>query len=249
MAWVFDFGLLLLLFVSAVILIVSIWRLRSLIKQFDASQFMIKERLMKFHTTLYFLFIGAVILYTVANQYSWAIYDNDPSPSSCRVYLAKRVTLDLTLFLGGLLLVLQAYMSAKFSAPAGESRRKFLLVYQAQADLLESVRESHTENLARSQHERYRKAAIRDADLQIKLWSALTEDHSSCKLHRASKALNFNHRSDSNASRYSLQLLDDDVGSIKTHEIEILEDCQEEGEEQMDDETFFNALRQQYVQQ
>ena len=38
-------------------------------------------------------------------------------------------------------LILQAYMSAKFSAPATNSRKKFMLVYQNQPNKLESVRE------------------------------------------------------------------------------------------------------------
>ena len=69
-------------------------------------------------------------------------------------------------------------MSAKFSAKVGNSRRKFMLVYLAQPHLLESVRDEHLKNQARIRAERYRMAAIRDANLQIKLWSALTEDQS-----------------------------------------------------------------------
>ena len=64
-------------------------------------------------------------------------------------------------------------MSAKFSEPANDSRKKFMLVYQAQTSLLESV---HQEHLERSRHERFKKAAIKDADLLIKLWSALSVD-------------------------------------------------------------------------
>ena len=54
-----------------------------------------------------------------------------------------------------------------------------MLVYLAQPHLLESVRDEHLENQARIKAERYRIAAIRDANLQIKLWSALVEDPSS----------------------------------------------------------------------
>ena len=55
-----------------------------------------------------------------------------------------------------------------------------MLVYQAQPNLLQSVemtREEHAEEQAEiSRHQRYQMAAIKDADLLIKLWSALTYD-------------------------------------------------------------------------
>ena len=163
----------------AVILIVSIWRLRSLIKQFDASVYMIKERLMIFHLALYSLFICSQIMFMVTAQYYYASFDGGKATGSCQLYRMYRVNRDINVFLAILLIMLQAYMCAKFSAPADGSRRKFLLVYKAQAESFKSAREEHSEDLERSRYERYTKAAIRDADLQIKLWSVLTEDISS----------------------------------------------------------------------
>ena len=52
----FAIGGLVLLIVPAIIIIVSIRRLRTLIMQFDSTQFMAKEKLMKIHTILYVVF-------------------------------------------------------------------------------------------------------------------------------------------------------------------------------------------------
>ena len=78
------------------------------------------------------------------------------------------------------MVLLQCYMCTKFSVPVKDSRQKFMLVYQAQPSLLQSVettREEHAEEQAEiERHQRYQMAAIKDADLLIKLWSALTYD-------------------------------------------------------------------------
>ena len=78
------------------------------------------------------------------------------------------------------MVLLQSYMCTKFSVPVKDSRQKFMLVYQAQPNLLQSLeetRESHEEEKAEiTKFQRYQEAAIKDADLLIKIWSAMTED-------------------------------------------------------------------------
>ena len=77
------------------------------------------------------------------------------------------------------MLALQIFMSLHFSNPMSQSRRKFMLVYQAELGRLEQGFEGQRdENLDRERFERYHMAAIRDADLQIKLISAfLTQNN------------------------------------------------------------------------
>ena len=56
-----------------------------------------------------------------------------------------------------------------------------MLVYQAQPDMIQSLsvsQESHkAEQAAQEKFQRYHMAAIKDADLLIKIWSAMTSDH------------------------------------------------------------------------
>lgn len=76
---IFDVGILVISILPALILIVSISRLRTLIKQFDSSQFMVKERLMKIHTVLYTCMCFFCLSFVVVDQWSWTLLTNDSS--------------------------------------------------------------------------------------------------------------------------------------------------------------------------
>ena len=75
-AWIFVMGSLVLQIVPAIILYVSIQRLRTLIKEFDTSQFMAKERLMKIHTLLYACSICSIFVSISTQQWSLENFNN-----------------------------------------------------------------------------------------------------------------------------------------------------------------------------
>ena len=56
-----------------------------------------------------------------------------------------------------------------------------MLVYKARPQSIQTIAETreshHAEQLAQEKFQRYQMAAIKDADLLIKLWSAMTSDH------------------------------------------------------------------------
>ena len=91
---IFDVGMVVISIIPTLILIVSISRLRTLIKQFDSSQFMVKERLMKIHTILYACMCLCCVSYIVVDQWTWTVLINDQSKKTCRVLIAKRVAYD-----------------------------------------------------------------------------------------------------------------------------------------------------------
>ena len=92
---------------------------------------MVKECLVNTHTILFTCGIIFGSMYTVANSLAWSDYKDDKKVD-CDVLLVRRVAEDFAYVVIFLQLILQAYMSAKFTAPATNSRKKFMLVYQNQ---------------------------------------------------------------------------------------------------------------------
>ena len=92
-------------------------------------------------------------------------------------------------------------------------------------------------------------AAIKDADLMIKLWSALTEDQTTGDDTHTSKRLRGFSSINSSRKRNSSVPLSIDAGRMLSHEADILNDSADEvSMDEMTDSQFFNALRLQYLQ-
>ena len=133
---------------------------------------------MNIHTGIYISYIITNFISTGTQMMSKTEYKADNFKKSCQLQLVQRVADDLLWIVLIAMVLLQTYMSTKFSMPVHNSRQKFMLVYQAQPTLLqtmENVREEHVaEQAGIERYERYQLAAIKDADLLIKLWGALT---------------------------------------------------------------------------
>ena len=133
-AIIFICGTVLLQIFAAIVLIVSILSLRRFIKNSKMHEFIMNERLMIIHTGLYCSFIATYSIMTVARYIFFLVHNSqeDRAKLECRTDKIA-VASNFLLFLSDLgMLILQAFMSSKFSAPVSNSRRKFMLVYQAQ---------------------------------------------------------------------------------------------------------------------
>ena len=94
-------------------------------------KFMMNERLMIIHTSLYCSFIVIYCMLMVAN-YLWYLAQDEMHPKlQCRSAKVSAFSYCLLFLLNIGMSVLQAFMSSKFSAPGRNSRRKFMLIYQA----------------------------------------------------------------------------------------------------------------------
>lgn len=119
---------------TALILILSIHWLKRLIRSHNMSKLVMNERLMHIHTGLYLMFISCFMMQTVAHHLRHKeFYNSDPVDykSFCRACKAETMSYALMTITNIGILCLQTFMSAKFSAPVCNSRKKFLLVYQA----------------------------------------------------------------------------------------------------------------------
>ena len=139
-----------------------------------------KERLMNIHTGIYISYIITNFISGGTQMMSKTEYQSGNFKKSCQLQLVQRVFDDLLWVVLITMVLLQTYMSTKFSMPVQNSRQKFMLVYQAQPNLLQEMEFSREEHVAEQagieRYERYQMAAIKDADLLIKLWGALTQD-------------------------------------------------------------------------
>ena len=135
---------------------------------------------MNIHTAIYMMYIVTNFISSGTQMMSKTEYKSHNFKKSCQLQLVQRVADDLLWVVLIAMVLLQTYMSTKFSMPVQNSRQKFMLVYQAQPNLLqtmENLREEHVaEQAGIERYERYQLAAIKDADLLIKLWGALTQD-------------------------------------------------------------------------
>ena len=120
-----------------------------------------------------------------------------------------------------------------------------MLVYQAQPKMIQSLavsRESHdaeheAEQEAYQKFQRYHMAAIKDADLLINIWSAMTSDNQGTTGANQSDGYQVGKQ-----SMFSPRL------SITQDELDILDADNEEQMEDMDDSAFFYKLRTDFAE-
>ena len=113
------------------VLIVAIQLLRRTLNKINMEHFKVREGLMLTHSILSGCTSILAFISLWFRQWSHEIWEQKEYALSCRMLYARRVANDLMWIFCSLMLILQVYMSTKFSAPAKDSQERFMLVYQA----------------------------------------------------------------------------------------------------------------------
>ena len=104
---------------------------------------------MLLHTGLYLAFIASLFFQMYFEIRRFNTYYAGEYKKACRSTKLENVGYGLLALSNICLLALWTYMCSKFSAPANDSRKKFLLVFSAKTAQLEKVKENREEHINR----------------------------------------------------------------------------------------------------